>query len=94
MAFTIKEVEHVALLARLQLNEAEKQVFTEQLNSILEYVERLNELPINGIEPLAHILPVYNVFRADGIKPGPPREEILANAPVVEDGQYKVPKIM
>jgi len=94
MAFTIKDVEHVAQLARLELNEAEKQVFAEQLNSILEYVERLNELPINGIEPLAHILPVYNVFRADEIQPGPPREEILANAPLVEDGQYKVPKIM
>lgn len=94
MAFTIKEVEHVARLARLELNEAEKQVFAEQLNSILEYVERLNELPINGVEPLAHILPVYNVFRTDEIQPGPLREEILANAPLAEGGQYKVPKIM
>lgn len=94
MAFTIKEVEHVAQLARLKLNETEKLVFTEQLNSIIEYVEKLNELPINGLEPLVHILPVYNVFRADEIRPGPPREEILANAPLAEGGQYKVPKIM
>lgn len=94
MAFTIKEAEHVAQLARLELSEAEIQVFAEQLNSILEYVERLNELPTQGVEPLAHILPVYNVFRADEIKPSPSREEILANAPLVEDGHYKVPKIM
>jgi aspartyl-tRNA(Asn)/glutamyl-tRNA(Gln) amidotransferase subunit C len=94
MALTIKEVEYVAQLARLQLNENEKQTFAEQLSSILEYVEKLNELPTDGVEPLAHILPVYNVFRADEIRPGTPREEILANAPLVEDGQYKVPKIM
>lgn len=94
MALTIKEVEHVALLARLELNETEKQLFAEQLSSILEYVDKLNELDTEGVEPLAHILPVYNVFRQDEIKPGSPREEILANAPLVEDGQYKVPKIM
>ncbi len=94
MALTIKEVEHVALLARLELNDDEKHLFAEQLSSILEYVDKLNELPTDGVEPLTHILPVYNVFRQDEIKPGSPREEILANAPLVEDGQYKVPKIM
>ena len=94
MALTIKEVEHVALLARLQLKEEEKLVFTEQLSSILEYVDKLNELATDEVEPLTHILPVFNVFRSDEIKASSPREEILANAPLVEDGQYKVPKIM
>lgn len=94
MALTIKEVEHVALLARLQLKEEEKMVFAEQLSSILEYVDKLNELATDEVEPLTHILPVFNVFRPDEAKPGSPREEILANAPLVEDGQYKVPKIM
>ncbi|HPF21114.1 MAG TPA: Asp-tRNA(Asn)/Glu-tRNA(Gln) amidotransferase subunit GatC [Syntrophomonas sp.] len=94
MALTIKEVEYVAQLARLQLNETEKQSFAEQLSSILQYVEKLNELSTEGVEPLAHILPVYNVFRVDESKPGTLREEILANAPLVEEGQYKVPKIM
>ena len=94
MALTIKEVEYVAQLARLQLNEEEKQSFAEQLSSILEYVDKLNELSTDGVEPLAHILPVYNVFRADESRAGSPREEILANAPLVEEGQYKVPKIM
>jgi len=94
MALTIKEVEHVALLARLQLKEEEKLAFAEQLSSILEYVDKLNELATDEVEPLTHILPVFNVFRPDESKPGSPREEILANAPLVEDGQYKVPKIM
>lgn len=94
MALTIKEVEYVAQLARLQLNDEEKHSFAEQLSSILEYVDKLNELSTDGVEPLAHILPVFNVFRADESRPGSPREEILANAPLVEDGQYKVPKIM
>lgn len=94
MALTIKEVEHVALLARLQLKEEEKLVFAEQLSSILEYVDKLNELETDEVEPLSHILPVFNVFRPDEAEAGSPREEILANAPLVEDGQYKVPKIM
>ncbi|HWQ76549.1 MAG TPA: Asp-tRNA(Asn)/Glu-tRNA(Gln) amidotransferase subunit GatC [Syntrophomonas sp.] len=94
MALTIEEVEYVAQLSRLELNEEEKQVFAEQLSSILAYVEKLNELDTDGVEPLAHILPVYNVFRPDEAKPGTAREEILSNAPQVEAGQYKVPKIM
>lgn len=94
MALTIKEVEHVARLARLQLKDEEKLAFAEQLSSILEYVDKLNELTTDEVEPLTHILPVFNVFRPDEIKPGSPREEILANAPLVEEGQYKVPKIM
>lgn len=94
MALSIKEVEHVAMLARLQLTESEKQLFAEQLSSILEYVNKLNELETDDVEPLAHILPVFNVLRPDTAQAGSPREEILANAPLVEDGQYKVPKIM
>lgn len=94
MALSIKEVEHVALLARLQLTEQEKIQFAEQLGSILEYANKLNELDTDNVEPLDHILPIYNVFRNDEVQPGTPREEILANAPVVEDGQYKVPRII
>ncbi|SHG72948.1 aspartyl/glutamyl-tRNA(Asn/Gln) amidotransferase subunit C [Thermosyntropha lipolytica DSM 11003] len=94
MALTIKEVEHVAMLARLSLTEEEKKVFAEQLGAILGYVEKLNELSTEGVEPLAHILPVFNVFREDEVKPSPPREEIMANGPLTEDGYYKVPKIV
>lgn len=94
MALTIAEVEHVALLARLTLDENEKEVFARQLSSILEYADKLNELPTDDVEPLSHILPVYNVFREDTPRPGSPREEILSNAPLLEENQYKVPKIV
>ncbi len=94
MALTIKEVEHVALLARLSLSDEEKALFSRQLSSILEYVDQLNELETDDVEPLTHILPVFNVFREDVVRPGSVREEILSNAPLLEENQYKVPKIM
>ncbi|HBQ86875.1 MAG TPA: Asp-tRNA(Asn)/Glu-tRNA(Gln) amidotransferase subunit GatB [Syntrophomonas sp.] len=94
MALTIKEVEHVALLARLSLSDEEKALFSRQLSSILEYVDQLNELDTDDVEPLTHILPVFNVFREDVVRPGSVREEILSNAPLLEENQYKVPKIM
>lgn len=94
MSLTMKEVEHVALLARLSLTEKEKQVFAEQLSSILDYADMLKLLDTEGVEPLTHILPISNVFRADEVKSSMPREEIIANAPQAEEGQYKVPKII
>ncbi|MDD4802215.1 MAG: Asp-tRNA(Asn)/Glu-tRNA(Gln) amidotransferase subunit GatC [Syntrophomonas sp.] len=94
MALTIKEVEHVAMLARMNLSEDEKQRFTEQLSSILNYAGVLNTLDTDGVEPLTHILPAFNVFRTDTARNSMPREEILKNAPLAEEGQYKVPKIM
>ncbi|HEX3011650.1 MAG TPA: Asp-tRNA(Asn)/Glu-tRNA(Gln) amidotransferase subunit GatC [Syntrophomonadaceae bacterium] len=94
MALTIKEVEHVALLARLSLTDDEKLVFSRQLSQILDYVDQLNELDTDDVEPLTHILPVFNVFRDDIVRSGSPREEILSNAPLLEENQYKVPKII
>ncbi len=94
MALTIKEVEHVAQLARLNLTEEEKVKFADQLSTILNYADTLKAIPTEDIEPLTHILPICNVFREDQAKPSMDREEILANAPLAEDFQYKVPKIM
>lgn len=94
MALTSNEVEGIALLARLTLKEEEKKNFTEQLNLVLDYANRLNELNTDNVEPLTHILSVYNVFRDDIAAPSSPRDEILSNGPLLEDGQYKVPKIM
>ncbi len=94
MALTIKEVEHVALLARLSLSEDEKNRFCEQLRSILDYADTLNSLSTDDVEPLTHILNVNNVFRTDEVKPSTDRDEMLANAPLAEDSQYKVPKII
>lgn len=91
---SIKEVEHVAMLARLKLSEVEKESYRQTLSTILKYVEKLNDLNTDDVEAVAHILPIYNVFREDETKASTAREEILANAPLVEEGQYKVPKII
>ncbi len=94
MTLSLKEVQNIALLARLNLAEEEMLKYLEQMGSILQYADKLKEVDTEGVEPLAHILPVYNVFREDRVEPGPQREEILASAPLVEAGQYKVPKII
>jgi len=87
-------VEDVALLSRLEFNEADLEKFTEQLNAILEYADVLNKVDTEGIQPTAHVLPMKNVMRSDEVKPSLPRELALANAPEQEDGYFKVPKIM
>jgi aspartyl-tRNA(Asn)/glutamyl-tRNA(Gln) amidotransferase subunit C len=94
MTISSDQVQYVALLARLKLNEDERNRYAEQLGAILNYVDKLNELDTDNIEPLAHILPIYNIFRKDETKSSPAREEILSNAPLTEEGQFKVPKII
>lgn len=94
MTVTLKDVEHVAKLARLELSDAEKSRFTEQLNGILKYVEKLNELDTEGVEPTTHVLPVINVMREDQARPSWPLEEVLLNAPEEEDGQFRVPAVL
>ncbi|MGI6452308.1 MAG: Asp-tRNA(Asn)/Glu-tRNA(Gln) amidotransferase subunit GatC [Syntrophomonadaceae bacterium] len=94
MALTTKQVEHIAFLSRLELTDEEKERFTQQLSSILEYVEMLNQLDTENVEPLNHILPIYNVFREDEVRSNFSRDEMMINAPLVEKGQYKVPRIM
>ncbi|WP_027094523.1 Asp-tRNA(Asn)/Glu-tRNA(Gln) amidotransferase subunit GatC [Cohnella thermotolerans] len=94
MSITVKDVEHVANLARLELSEAEKEQFAGQLNAILEYAEKLNELNTEGIEPTSHVLPLYNVMREDEVRPSLPAEKALSNAPEEEDGHFKVPAVL
>jgi len=94
MAIDIKHVEHVALLARLQLSEEEKQGLTTDLNNILQYVEKINELDTSNVEPTSHILPIRNVVRADVVKPSPGPEVMLANAPDREESFIKVPAVI
>lgn len=94
MSITTKNVEHVAKLARLQLNEAEMEKFTDQLNAILKYAEKLNELDTDGIEPTSHPMPLSNVMREDAVRPSWPIESVLKNAPDEEDGQFKVPAVL
>ena len=89
-----KDVEHVAKLSRLKLKEEEKQKLTQQMNSILEYMEKLNKLDTAKIEPTSHVIPLEDVKRKDVKKPSQPVEEILQNAPDKERGYFKVPPII
>ena len=93
-AISRQEVEYVAKLARLRLTEEEAEKYTEQLNAILEFAGKLNELDTSTIEPTSHVLDVYNVMRDDEIRPSIDREKALLNAPEQEDGQFKVPGVM
>jgi aspartyl-tRNA(Asn)/glutamyl-tRNA(Gln) amidotransferase subunit C len=94
MSITIKDVEHVAKLARLVLNESEKQQFTGQLNAILKYAEQLEQLNTDDVLPTSHAMPLVNVMRKDEAKPSLPLEKVLLNAPDEEDGQFKVPAVL
>lgn len=94
MSITTKDVEHVANLARLELSDSEKSQFTEQLNAILKYAEKLNSLDTDNVEPTSHVLPITNVMRADEERPSLPIEKVLLNAPDEEDGQIKVPAVL
>ncbi|WP_217595374.1 Asp-tRNA(Asn)/Glu-tRNA(Gln) amidotransferase subunit GatC [Cohnella sp. GbtcB17] len=94
MSITAKDVEHVANLARLTLTDDEKEQFTGQLNAILKYAEKLNELDTAGVEPTSHVLPMSNVMREDARKASLPIEKVLRNAPEAEDDQFKVPPVL
>ena len=94
MKLNRKDVEHVALLSRLELSEQELDKFTGQLDAILEYIDVLNQVDTSAVEPLAHVLEIRNVMRADEVQPSLPREAALQNAPEAEDGFFKVPKIV
>jgi len=89
-----QDVEHVALLARLELTDSDVGKFTGQFNAILEYIDVLNKVDTTGVEPTAHVLPLKNVMRPDEIRPSLPRDAALANAPDRENGYFKVPKIL
>lgn len=94
MAVTLKDVEYVAQLARLQFTPEEMEKFTHHLNEILQYVEKLNELDTEHVEPLSHVIELANVFRDDVVKLSLPREELLMNSPAHNDEFFQVPKII
>ena len=94
MRITKEEVEKVAKLARLEITETEKAAFSEQLSSILSYVEQLKDVATDGIEPTATVLEQTNVFRDDTVRPSLSRDQALANAPDQQDGFFVVPRIL
>ena len=94
MKISRKEIEHIAILARLSLTEEEKELFGPQLSSILDYMDKLNELDTKNIEPTAHVIGLNNVMRDDILKDSLPREDALMNAPSHTGKFYRVPKII
>jgi aspartyl-tRNA(Asn)/glutamyl-tRNA(Gln) amidotransferase subunit C len=94
MKLSRAEVDYVAYLARLALNEQEKELFREQLSSILDYAERLQELDTEAISPTATVLPLENVMRDDEIGPSLPLADVLANAPAVDSDCFQVPLVL
>jgi aspartyl-tRNA(Asn)/glutamyl-tRNA(Gln) amidotransferase subunit C len=89
-----EEVLHVARLARLTFSEEEVGALAEQLSSVLEYVEALAELDVEGVEPMSHVLEYPTPMREDRVRPSLPREAALANAPDAEQGCFRVPKVI
>ncbi|HXH08171.1 MAG TPA: Asp-tRNA(Asn)/Glu-tRNA(Gln) amidotransferase subunit GatC [Alphaproteobacteria bacterium] len=89
-----QDVEHVAELARLQLTPEEKERFSAQLNEILTYVGKLNELDTTQVEPTSHVIPMANVWRDDEVRPSLDRELVLQNAPDASHFFFKVPRII
>lgn len=94
MKITREEVLHVARLARLKLSEEQEKRFALQLNKVLEYMERLNELNTEGVEPTFHAVSLQNALREDEVRPSLPREISLDNAPEKTKGFFVVPKVI
>jgi aspartyl-tRNA(Asn)/glutamyl-tRNA(Gln) amidotransferase subunit C len=85
------QVLHVARLARLRLTDEELERMPGELSHILEHVERMDELDLEGVEPTSHVVELQNVLRDDVPRPSLPRERALAGAPDVADGGFRVP---
>ena len=88
------DIDHVARLARLELGDEEKARLREQLGAILEHAAKVSEVAADDVPPTAYAIPRSNVLRPDEVTPSLPVEEVLANAPEVEDDRFKVPKIV
>jgi aspartyl-tRNA(Asn)/glutamyl-tRNA(Gln) amidotransferase subunit C len=94
MSLSREDVEKVALLARLKLSDDELALMTAQLGQIVGYVEQLNELDTDEVEPMAHAVELVNVFRTDELVDSLPRDEALANAPKSDGECYLVPAVL
>lgn len=94
MKISRQEVEHVARLARLALKPEELEALTGQMDAVLGYVDKLNQLDTEGIVPTSHAVPMENAFRADEVKPSRGAAWALQNAPDATEECFKVPKII
>ncbi len=94
MDIDIKQIEQVASLSRIKLTDKEKDIFREQLTDILGYIEKLNELDTDDVQPMAYATSIKNVFREDRQESSFPRQEILELSPSSANGFFKVPKVL
>ncbi len=94
MALTGDQIRWVAHLARLEFDPQEIEPFARELSHIVSYVDQLQQVNVDGVEPLSHPLPLQNVFRADELRPSLPVDEAMANAPARKGDFYAVPAVM
>ena len=94
MKISEQDIKTVASLSRLRIREEEAEDVIFQLNKILTYVENLQAIDTTNIEPTTYALPMQNIFREDKVKPSLARELALSNAPLKEDGYFKVPRVL
>lgn len=94
MKITREQVEHVARLARLGLSDEEREMMRAQLDAILTYIDKLNELDTSKVNPTSHVIPMTNVFREDAVTSCLSQDEALANAPECEGVLFRVPRIL
>ncbi len=94
MRLTLQEVEHIALLSRLELSDAERERAANELSQIIGYFEALSELDTENVAPTMHALPIENVLRADEVRAGLSHEAALQNAPESAGGMFQVPRVV
>ncbi len=94
MAISVKDVQHIASLACIDLDASKEELFAKQFNSILEYFKELDGLNTEEVEPTYHVIGLNNVFREDEVEESLPQEEALKNAPRQEKGYFKGPRIV
>ena len=85
-------IEYVGILAKLELSGEEKEAAKKDMASMLDYIDKLNELDTDGVEPMSHVFPVQNVFREDVVTNGDESEKTLKNAPGEKDNMFMVPR--
>lgn len=94
MSVTQEEVRHIARLARLRLSADEQERMAEQLSSILDYIEQLNELDLSDVEPMTHVIDLVNATRPDVVTQRITHEEALKNAPSADSDYFRVPRVI
>ncbi|MBZ0256659.1 Asp-tRNA(Asn)/Glu-tRNA(Gln) amidotransferase subunit GatC [bacterium] len=93
MSISSDELKHIALLSRLELSDDEAELYTQHIGEILDYVDKLNELDVEGVEATSHAVPMQNIMREDVVEPGLDIEESLKNASEKEGRYFRVPRV-